>query len=172
MKNALLSALFLLAGAIVFTGCKKTPDPEDTSYKCECGKFTWQGTEYQLNDASYIQWDDTLWFTRDYYATAELREGNQFLPPNSLNLQMRFEDITPLVFFADVDTFDVLLQEINYDSPINTIRNFVPIEGVVNISPALPGATETISFNLVVKELVNGTPVGFPIPFTGSMRIR
>jgi len=172
MKNWLSSFALITVIALSLTSCKKEVEEEDLSYKCNCGGFSWEGVSYALNDASKIQWDDTLFYSRDYYATAELRQGNQFLEPNSLNLVMNFEDITQLVFLAEVDTFDVLLQEVNYSDPLNIIREFVPEIGTVSIVPSLPGGTETVSFNFSMKQRVNGQLVGFPVPFAGSLRIR
>lgn len=166
------SLLFLAVVALIgfgISGCKKSVEPEDTSYKCNCGSFSWQGQNYPLYDASRIQWDDTLYYTREYYGTAEMRNGNQFLEPNSLNLEMSFEDITQLIFFAEVDTFDVLLQEINYNDPLNTIREFVPDQGSISITPSLPGSPEVMSFNFSMRQIVNGQLVGLPVPFSGTM---
>lgn len=172
MKNWISAFTVIVFLATSLASCKKEVTPEDLSYKCNCGGFNWQGGSFALNDASKIQWHDTLYYSRDYYATAELRGGNQFIEPNSLNLIMNFEDITQLVFLAEVDTFDVLLQEVNYNDPLNVIREFVPEIGTVSIVPSLPGGNETVSFSFSMKQVVNGQLIGFPIPFSGSLSIR
>jgi hypothetical protein len=159
----------LLAIATVLYGCEKDSEPEDTSYKCQCGSMNWQGASFQLNDASRILWDDTLFTSREYYATAELRGGNQFLPANSLNLEMSFEDISQLTFFTEVDTFDVVLQEVNYGDPLNVLREFAPVEGTVSINPAPIGSPESVSFTFNMRQVVNGQFVGLPVPFSGSL---
>lgn len=167
-KNSLfLFALFAIVA--VLCGCEKDTEPEDTSYKCQCGSFSWQGANFQLNDASRILWDDTLFTSREYYATAELRGGNQFLPANSLNLEMSFEDISQLTFFAEVDTFDVVLQEVNYGDPLDVVREFAPVEGSVTINPAPIGSAESVNFTFNLRQVVNGQFVGLPVPFSGTL---
>ena len=170
MKKNHLYLFALVCIALMVIGCKKSEDPEDLSYKCECGSFTWQGNNFLLNDASRIQWDDTSFFSRQYYATAELRMGDQFQPANSLNLEMSFEDVTQLTFFAEVDTFDVMLQEVNYGDPLTVVREFAPTEGIVSISPQLSGAPESVSFAFTMRQVVNGELVGLPVSFSGSMK--
>ena len=73
--KAKYALFFSFAVIVTLSACKKTEEPVDNSYKCLCGSVTWLNEPIQLTDISYIQiWPDSL-FSRQYYATAEMRDS-------------------------------------------------------------------------------------------------
>jgi hypothetical protein len=43
------------------------------------------------------------------------------------------------------------------------------VEGVISVSPGIGGSQESVSFNLNVKEVINGNMVGFPLSVQGTL---
>lgn len=161
---------YLLAFAVIVTlsACKKTEEPLDNSYKCFCGSVNWLNESIELTDISYIQlWPDSL-FSRQYYATAEMRDS-RFEIAHSLNMQFTFNNITWGPFFVEQDSMAVIIEEVNYAPGANDVRQFVPIEGIANVSAGIGGSNERVSFNFTVKELINGNLVGFPLTISGEL---
>jgi hypothetical protein len=162
------SLLLAFAAISVLSACKKTEEPINNSYKCECGTITWLNENLQLTDISYIQiWPDSL-FSRQYYATAEMRDS-RFEVAHSVNVQLVIPNITWGPFFPEEGTVGVLIEEVNYAPLMDDVREFAPVEGVISVSPGIGGSQESVSFNLNVKEVINGNMVGFPLSVQGTL---
>jgi len=164
-------ALSLLTAA-TFSSCEKTPDYVQPVYLCGCGDMTWKGTNAQLNDANYILSDETEDLSRRYYVTANMiAEGEE--EPHSVNLWIEIPNVEEGVFHVDDDTFEftALAHEVNQNDPILPVREFLPIEGVITVSPAFLGGTETVGFNFIMRESYDGDLVGVQFGFSGSFTV-
>ena len=95
--------------------------------------------------------------------------------PHSINVMIEVNDALESVFYVGDDekgvVLDILIHEINENDPILPLRTFLATDGVVQIIPAILGGTETASFNLIVKELYNGSLVGFEKALIGNLSV-
>ena len=162
------SAALTLISMLTLSGCQKNPEFVNPVYACGCGALNWTGVEYPLLDANYIVPDSLEETSRRYYITSDVAvEG--------VNVIIEVNDALESVFYVGDDDEDailnVLIHEINDNDPILPLRTFVPIDGVVQIVPAILGGTETVSFNLVVRELYDGDLVGFEKSLTGNLSV-
>lgn len=159
-------AVFLFA--IVFAGCKKSEEFVNPVHVCECGSLKWDGEEFQLLTANYVLSDTANFLSRRYYLSANVAvEGET--ETHNVNVILEVDSVDQSIFFVETaeDLF-VRVENVNYNDPISVVRVFEPIQGQVLISPAILGGTETVSFNLILKENYNGNLVGFPVSFSGS----
>jgi hypothetical protein len=164
----------LLCGVMIFFGCKKTPDYVPEPYACECGAVTWFGTEYQVLDANYIH---TGGFdSRRYYITSKV-ELPEELGTHTMNTWIEIPDVSVSLSHQidpDIDLFEFTAQvdEFNVNDPLDTLRRYVPVEGVITINPpALFGGPETVQFLLILNELSNGVPSGPNIQYKGNFTV-
>lgn len=172
IKSTLKVLALSLMTAATFSSCQKTPDYVQPVYLCECGDVTWKGTNVQLNDANYILSDSLEALSRRYYVTANyIAEGEE--KPHSVNLWIEIPSVEEGVFNLDDNTFEftALAHEVNQNDPILSVREFLPIEGVVTVSPAFLGGTETVGFNFIMRESYDGDLVGVQFGFSGSFTV-
>jgi hypothetical protein len=169
--------LFISTAALTLltlSGCQKNPEFVNPVYACGCGLLNWSGAEYPLLDANYIVPDSLEETSRRYYITSDVAvEGEN--AAHSVNVIIEVNDVLESVFYVGDDDEDailsVLIHEINDNDPILPLRTFVPVDGVVQIVPAILGGTETVSFNLVVRELYDGDLVGFEKSLVGNLSV-
>lgn len=163
-------ALFFGALIVALWGCKKSEDFVNPVYMCECGELTWGGETYPLLLAEYVTLADSLPLSRRYYLTTDVRlEGED--ESHNLNFTLELDSVNHPVFFVPNDTVPNLLEEVNFNDDILPYRTFTTVNGVVEVNGAPLGGTETVSMEMLLKEVVNGDTVGFEIPFTGSFSV-
>lgn len=161
---------------LLFSGCKKTPDYVSVPYTCACGGLTWQGVGYELLDANVVRHDPEEPYSRRYYITAKVQlEGEA--EPHGLGVWIEIPSVEDGDYYyinqqQGLTEYVARIHEFNLNDPIDTLRTFIPLEGTVliNESPLNEG-TETGSFQMILKELQNNVPVGFPKEFSGSFRV-
>ncbi len=166
---------FLAALAIVctFSACKKTPDYLPVPYVCLCGAVTWFGTSFNLLDANYVLADSSITESRRYYVTADAQIVGEY-DTHGLNTIIQISDIDGggNFYINEGDTinqFASLIEEFNVNDPLDSLRQYVPVEGTVHITAApISGGNETVNFQMVLRELDNGNLVGSNINYSGS----
>jgi hypothetical protein len=168
------SVALTLISVLTLSGCQKNPEFVNPVYACGCGTLNWTDVDYPLLDANYIVPDSLEETSRRYYITADVAvEGEN--AAHSVNVIIEVNDVVESVFYVGDDDEDaivnVLIHEINDNDPILPLRTFVPIDGVVQIVPAILGGTETVTFNLVVRELYDGDLVGFEKSLKGNLSV-
>jgi hypothetical protein len=166
----LLSALTLL---FVFAGCKKTPDYVPVPYACGCGALNWQGASLSILDANYILTDSTEFESRRYYITADVPVSGEY-EAHGLNTIVEIDDIDGGGNFyvqesSGLEEYRCVIQEFNANDPTTVLRELVPVEGTLNVVAApITGGNETVSFQMVLRELDNGTLVGPDVNYSGN----
>lgn len=160
----------LLIMMLFLAGCAKNEDFVNPEYMCECGTITWQGEEYPLLMAEYTQPDDDNILSRRYFLTADIRlEGET--EAHNLNIQLGTDSVDQVVQFIPEDEVFNYFEEVNQNDELLPVRTYTCTNGVVNFSPAFLGGTESVSFEMVLRETVNGQPVGFDISFKGNFSV-
>lgn len=169
-----ITAVVLLS--FLYVGCKKTPDYVSLPYVCACGGLTWQGVGYELLDANVVQTDDTEPYSRRYYITAKVQlEGE--LQPHGLGAWIQIPTVEDGDYYyinqqQNLTEYVARVHEFNLNDPTDTLRTFIPLEGTVLINEAgITGGNESGSFQMILKELEDNVPVGFPLEFSGSFRV-
>lgn len=171
MKKTGFILLAGIAATVLVAGCKKSDEFVNPVYMCNCGVMNWLGSEYPLLGAHYIVPDTANPLSRRYYISAETSLEGELLTHN-LNMRLEVDSVTKGVFYVeDDDDLEILVEEINYNDPIDTLVTYLPVDGVVSIAPALLGGTESVQFNLVLKRFYNGSLVGFEVPFSGNLSV-
>jgi hypothetical protein len=175
MRNLNLVCLAVLA-TFVFAACRKTPDYVAVPFDCECGVVTWQGVEYPLLGTTYILTDSTNAKSRRYYITADVSlEGEE--EAHGLSAWIQVPDIgNGGSFSIDAQSgesdFEAWVDEFNPNDPTDTLRQYVPVNAVVQISAApVSGGTETVNFQLTLNQLEDGEPVPGDINCSGSFTV-
>ncbi|MFN0032575.1 MAG: lipoprotein [Flavobacteriales bacterium] len=175
MKRAFTFLSFAVAVAML-AGCRKTPDYLPVPYACLCGNVTWQGMAINLLDANYILTDSTVAESRRYYITADVIVQGEF-DTHGLNTIIEIPDLDGGgTFYLDEEDgefeFAALIEEFNVNDPLDTLRQFAPKEGLVQVIAApISGGTETVNFQMVLNELENGVAVGADIIYSGSFSV-
>lgn len=173
MRKSVIFSLLVIC-AIAISSCKKSPEYTPTPFACACGNLSWQDQPYELLGANYILADSTEPESRRYYVTADVSiEGETqahglsiWIEIPSLNGGGQF-DIN-----ATLNEFEAWVDEYNLNDPIDTLRQFVPVNAVVQVSEAgLSGGTETVSFLLTLNELNNGVPIPGDVNCSGSFSL-
>ncbi len=155
---------------IAFTACKKSEEFVNPNFVCECGALTWEGESFELLAAEYILASDTLPLSRKYYLTSDVRAENE-TETHSINVSFELDSVDHPIFFVPEDTVAVLVEEINLNNELFPYRQYISTVGVINVNGAIFGGRESISMDLILKEVVNGTPVGFDISFQGNFSV-
>jgi hypothetical protein len=174
MRNLLvICTLFLVT---VVASCRKTPDYVAAPYDCACGSLSWQGEEYPLLGTTYILTDSTNAKSRRYYITADVSlEGE--VSTHGLSAWIEVPDIgNGGNFSIDAQTgeneFMAWVDEFNPNDPTDTLRQYVPVNAVVQIGAApLAGGVETVNFQLTLNQLEEGEPVPGDINCSGSFTV-
>lgn len=172
-------SIYFFSGALlvlIFSACQKTPDYVPVPYACNCGAVNWLTGNIALLDANYILTDSTEEESRRYYITGNaLLEGE--MGTHGLNTIIEIPDIDGGGnFYIDEEDgefeFAALIEEFNTNDPLDSLREYVPIEGVVQVIAApISGGTETVNFQMVLRELEDGELVGADINYSGSFSV-
>lgn len=166
-----MKKLLLLAATIAaVSGCKKQDEFINPVYNCECGSIKWQGVDYPFQMAEYVLGDPDDILSRKYYLTADVRTEFE-TEPHQLNIQLGVDTVNHTPFF--IPDPDVLnwFEEINQNDALLPYRTYTSTVGLVNITPAILGGNERVSFEMIIREVVNGDTVGFEISTKGSFNV-
>jgi len=175
MRNLLIVCGIALGSSLLFS-CKKTPDYVAVPYDCACGSLSWQGEEYALLGTTYILTDSTNNRSRRYYITTDVSlEGEA----NTHGLSAWIE--IPNIgnggnFSIDAQSgeseFQAWVDEFNPNDPTDTLRQYVPVNAVVQIGAApVTGGVETVNFQFTLNQLEEGAPLPGDINCSGSFTV-
>ena len=155
-----LSFCAIILGLVAIVSCKKTPEYIAIPYKCECGNLTWQGAEYPVLGTTYILTDSTNAKSRRYHITADVLPESED-GPHGLSLWIELDDIgNGGGFVFGGGAFSALVDEYNPNDPTDTLRQYIPVSGSVQIGAApITGGSESVSFQLTLNQLENNVPV-------------
>jgi hypothetical protein len=171
MKRISSIILVVFTLVIVFVGCKKSEEFVNPVFMCECGSVNWNGTEYPLLMAEYINYIDTNLLSRRYYVTADVMVEGE-IEAHNFNMTIELDTVSQSIFLLPGDDAIVLAEDVNFNDPIQTVRTFQADGGVIEIAPAILGGSESVSFNLSMQQTFDGIPFGVPIPVSGSMVVQ
>ena len=168
MKKFLL--FFSLVLGLAFVGCQKSEDFVNPEFMCECGSLNWNGQEYPLLMAEYVLEGEDLFLSRRYFLTTDIRlEGES--KPHNLSFQLGIDSVDQAVLYIPADTVFNLVEEVDQNDELFPYRTYTGTNGIVNVNPAILGGTESVSFQIILRETVNGDTVGFDIPFSGNFTV-
>ena len=166
------TALILsIAAATGLSSCYESPEFINPVYNCECGAITLNGQPFPLKMAEAVVWDSLQPLSRRYHLVADMRDAGQIeahAPAHDFTVTLEFDSINRPVFYIPTDGIVHGMQEIDHSDEFFPVRDYVATNAVITPTPAFLGGTETVSFEMLLKEAVNGNPVGFEIPFSGS----
>ena len=164
--------LFAALASSVFPSCKKSSEFVNPVFTCDCGSLKWEGTEFEILTANYIQPDTANFLSRRYYISADVA-GPGDTETHNVNMILEVDSVDQSIFFVETATdLVVRVENVDYNDPISSLRIFEPVQGQVVIHPAILGGTETVTFNFVLKENYNGSLVGFPVNFSGTFSVK
>lgn len=174
--QSIRNLLFFACVALALWSCKKTPDYVPAPYLCQCGSLTWQGEQYELLGTTYILTDSTNSESRRYYITADVSlEGEQ--ATHGLSAWIEIPDIDGGGEFnidaqSGVNQFSAWVDEFNPNDPTDTLRQYVPVNAVVQVGAApASGGIETVNFLLTLNQLEDGEPVPGDINCSGNFTV-
>ena len=167
--------VFLVAiFSLVFSSCKKTPEYVAAPYAC--GSLSWQGEEYPLLGTTYILTDSTNAKSRRYYITTDVSlEGEA--ATHGLSAWIEVDDVGNGGNFAiDAQSgeseFVAWVDEFNPNDPTDTLRQYVPVNAVLQIGAApISGGIETVNFQFTLNQLEDGEPVPGDINCSGNFTV-
>jgi hypothetical protein len=173
--------LLLFITLLGFYGCKKSSDYVPIPYACTCGSLNWQGKPVVLMDVNYILVDSTLATSRRYYMTANVKDLTEpgihtlsaWIEVPDVSLGPNFEvDLEP-DSGEPVEEFNAWIDELNVNDPIDSLRSFVPVNGVLQIGPApVSGGTERVNFIFTLNEVdQDGDLIDIPVQLSGSFEL-
>ncbi len=163
-------------------GCKKSEDYVAVPYACNCGTAKWQGRTVQLLDVNYILADSTVSTSRRYYLTANVKDATEtgvhtlsaWIEVPDVSLGPNFEvDLEPDSGEPQTE-FSAWIDELNVNDPIDSLRSYIPVNGVLQIGAApATGGTERVNFIFTMNEVdEDGDLIDIPVQMSGSFTIR
>lgn len=171
--NSLISLVLLV---VLLAGCKKTPDYVSVPYDCACGSLSWQGEDYALLGTNYIRTDSTNADSRRYYITTDVSlEGE--VSTHGLSAWIEIPDLDGGGSFTidaqtGVNEFQAWVDEFNPNDPTDTLRQYLPVNAVVQVGAATAsGGVETVSFLFTLNQLEDGSLVPGDINCSGSFTV-
>jgi hypothetical protein len=174
--NKLITLCSVIFAVLVLAACKKTPDYVAVPYDCACGALKWQGMDYALLDANVIQSDSDLFESRRYYITANVElEGE--VGTHGLNTWIEIPDLDGGGTFQinqqnNLDELTAWVDEFNLNDPIDTLRQYVAVEAVVQVQEApITGGTENVNFFLTLNEVIDGVTIPGDVTYSGSFTV-
>ena len=158
--------LFALGAiAVLAFGCAKNEDFINPVFNCECGSITWDGVNYPLQMAEWVQADTGNFLSRRYFLTADIRQDGENKPHN-LSIQLDIDSIDQTVHFIPADQLYNIFEEVNENDNLLPYRQYVCTNGVIDLSPAILGGEESVAAEMLLREVVGGDTVGFDIEFS------
>lgn len=167
-RFALLLGIATAAG---LSSCYTSPEFVNPVYNCECGAVTLNGQELPLKMAEAVVWDSLQPLSRRYHLVADLRTADEVTahaPAHDFTVMLEFDSINRPVFYVPADGIVNGMQEINQGDDLFPVRDFIATNAIIQPAPAFLGGAETVSFEMLIKETVNGNPVGFEMPLNGT----
>lgn len=161
--------LAVLVVVMTIASCKKSDDFVNPVFMCECGSLSWEGEVYPLLMAEYVLLDSNQ-FSRKYFLTADVRSEDEVLAHN-LNFSLTIDSISGSMLFVPDESLSNMLQVPNLNDNLSPLRNYTGVNGVINVNSQIFSGSESISFDLEMKEIVNGDTVGLVTPFSGSFSL-
>jgi len=160
--------------ALTIWACKKTPDYVAEPYACNCGDVSWSGGSYKLLASHQASADSTRLDYRRYHFSADVRvDGEE--KTHSLSGWIEVDDIGSGGQFVTNETnqqFQSQLFEYNLNGVADTTRIFMPVSGSVSISKAsVPGATESVNFQLILNEVLDSTLSTSSVSCSGNFTV-
>ena len=171
IPNSFAAITALVIAWSLVSGCYKSPEFINPVYDCECGNIGFNGSDYALKMAEAVVPDSLEPLSRSYHIVADLRtpeEVEAHLPAHELTFRMSFDVLDDVVYYVQQEEVEHLVQIINQGDDLFPVRDFKATDGSIVIDRALSGGPEVVGFNLTIREWVDSTLVGLPIPFTGS----
>lgn len=179
---------FSLTILLVVTSCTKTEEYVPQPYECECGRITWDGLEHQVAGTAGIVWlDDSLGMpdmnSRKYEATTNIQDEDED-KVHHINTIFEFTEISNIFYTISttVDTFVVdttiidtipppiapmvFITEVNLNEDLYEERTYMALDGTLEVQ--VSEETETVNFNLNIRETTGGTPSGPILPYSGT----
>ncbi len=171
MKKNSQIAFCILLFAVVLASCTKSEDYVPEPYSCNCGSVTWEGAVHSNMDANYMLLDTVAFFSRRYFVTADIVDSTSIA--KSISMTLDLPSVLEPFYMVNDTTFDfsALIYERDDSDSFQEIKTYVPVEGLVQIDPALAGGTETLTFDMIVRELNDGDTIGPALPFSGSFKV-
>jgi hypothetical protein len=174
--RSVVVVFFVSIFSLVFSSCKKTPEYVAAPYDCACGSLSWQGEEYPLLGTTYILTDSTNAKSRRYYITTDVSlEGEA--ATHGLSAWIEVDDVGNGGNFAiDAQSgeseFVAWVDEFNPNDPTDTLRQYVPVNAVLQIGAApVSGGIETVNFQFTLNQLEDGEPVPGDINCSGNFTV-
>jgi hypothetical protein len=174
MKKIYFLSIVIIS-SLALASCRKSPDYVAEPYFCDCGKFKWQNVEYDLLGVNYILSDSTEFESRRYYITADVAlEGEA--QTHGLSAWIEIPDLDGGGQFVINPTGDqefvALVDEFNLNDPIDTLRQYVPVNAVVQVSQApLSGGDEKVQFQMTLNQMVDGVLIPGDINCSGTFTV-
>lgn len=165
-----ITLLFAAVALFFIAGCKKSEEFINPVYECNCGTVKWRNADYPLLMAKYVESIPGDNFSRRYYLTADIRQEGETLPHN-LNIQIGIDSLTSPSFYIPENDVFTLFEEVNDNDEMTPIRTYAATTGFVNVGGAIIGGEESVNYQMVLKEVVNGQQVGFDISAAGEFEI-
>ena len=160
-----------IAAAVGLSSCYESPEFINPEYNCECGAITLNGQSFPLKMAEAVVWDSLQPLSRRYHLVADMRTPElveSHAPAHDFTVTLEFDSINRPVFYIPDDGIVHGMQEINQGDEFFPVRDFIATNAVITPTPAFLGGAESVTFEMLLKEAVNGNLVGFEIPFSGS----
>jgi hypothetical protein len=169
--NTAAFAGIALALLTLVTGCYQATEFINPAYDCACGEVEFNGSTFSLKMAEAVIPDSTDELSRTYHMVADMRTPEDIdahAAAHDLTFYMAFESLDDVVYYIQQDSVTHLIQEINHGDDQFPVRDYLCTAGSIVIDPAYAGGAETVTFDVEVREQVNGSSVGFPISYSGS----
>lgn len=151
-------------------GCAKNTEFVNPVYECGCGSATFDGVNRPLVMAEYLLDPDTNFFSRRYYTTMDLSTANE-TEPHHLNMSFYVDTVINGLFTLEEDDLQIKIEEVNYNDPFIPIRQYEANIAFIEVTPAITNGNETVSFQMQVNEVLNGSPAGLPFAYSGTFNL-
>lgn len=166
-----LSFTVILLTTLVLAGCYESEEFVNPVALCECGSINFDGADYPLKMAEGFVYDSTNVLSRRYHLVADMRseaDAKSHAPAHDFTVFIEIDSINQPVYYIPQDLVPHLMQQINHGEALNPVRDYICTNGVFTANGALLGGVESISFQMLLREVIDGQVVGFEIPFSGS----
>jgi hypothetical protein len=166
-----LSLSVILSTTLVLSGCYESDEFVNPVALCECGSINFDGADYPLKMAEGFVFDETNVLSRRYHLVADMRseaEVKSHAPAHDFTVFIEIDSINQPVYYLPQDLVPHLMQQIDHSETLNPVADYTCTNGVFTANGAVLGGTESIAFEMLLREVVDGQQVGFEIPFSGS----
>jgi hypothetical protein len=159
--------------AVVFSACTKSEAYLPPVYDCECGAVQFAGSEsLPLMSAEWVPqlYGDSL-YSRRYFITADAQAEDE-QKDHAIHMILDVDDIRQTSWYLPADSLFCEITDNNHNDALDTLRTYRCTNGVITMVTAAPtGGEESVAFEMVVREEVNGQLIGFEQNFSGSFTV-